>query len=177
MTRRCLTWLLVFGHFLTAVPEAFGVEENPFPQGEYAITDVAIEYAERNGSGHSVRVTGDGLGIRKSWARPGEEASQSFTVTRDEVFELLSAAYENGFFSLKPSYDRPPSVRLREDGTVMTVVTVASHPPRSKSVTVRVGTYAKTVSWSLGPAVPNPAPAVSLGEAVDSLATRKLADN
>ena len=122
------------------------------PPLSYKIQDVTIQLVHNAGygpgGGYSIHVHGDGTGHYWFSQPPSLPEEWDFSLSRPAVVDLLNAFYKARFFDLSPSYAQQFGVAVSEDGTVTTTETVTADAGSTR-ITIKIGSYERTVSWSL----------------------------
>jgi hypothetical protein len=118
----------------------------------YPLSDVEIVLSRSGCFGtcpaYEVKVFGDGRVIYQGQDFVQVKGEQQAVIDKSEVLRLLERIYQVYFFDMKDYYDSRPSV-FERDGEVQTGGLRMTDVPH-QSVTVRLGTYVKTVNHSVG---------------------------
>ncbi len=142
------------------------------PTASYRLSDVTFEYETSGGygagGGSLVRVSGSGEGSRQTTSPYEKEpAIQRFKAKPERILELLNLCYQQYFFDLRPVYGGGHSVRLGPNGDVQVLETIFADSG-SRSVTVRIGPYIKSVGYSSAPG-PLPPVVTTLAREIESM--------
>jgi len=130
---------------------------NPLPPHKYNLSEVRI-VLERSLSAYetrhydSVTVRGDGQAEYKTQER-GKTQSDSFTLSSEEVRQILQGVYDAGFFDFNDYYVAKPLLKFGDDGTVHEGGTMENHQVHV-IMTVQIADYVKSVEfvdYSLAP--------------------------
>ena len=116
------------------------------PPWEYRLADVCVELETHSLSRqcplHLVAITGDGSG---TWGcEDSDEDPLRFTVTEDEVLDLLSRVYSAYFFHMPPRYASTLEVVVGEDGLARVLGTGVAGG-QWRVLTVTIDDYSKRV--------------------------------
>lgn len=122
------------------------------PPLSYRIQDVTIRLVRQAGfgpgGGYSIQVHGDGTGHYWYSQPPSPPEEWDLSISRPAIVDLLNAFYKARFFELDTSYADQYGVTVSQEGVVTTTVTDAADAGAT-ILTIRVGSYEKSVSWSL----------------------------
>ena len=119
------------------------------PPWEYQLADVCVELESHSHWGECpvrlVTIAGDGVGVCACEnAEPAEQDRRRFTVTEDEVLDLLGRLYNAYFFDMPSRYSGTQQVVVGEDGLARVQGTAVAGQ-KWRALTVTIGDYTKRV--------------------------------
>lgn len=118
------------------------------PPSDYTLAEVSIEFAESAAPGetHRILLSGAGTGSSATTSLITPVVPREFTLDPSEVFHLLESCYGHYFFEMPGSYGLPDRPSLDAEGTVHVLTTVRTESPW-RTITVRIGSYSRSVGW------------------------------